>query len=82
VSGLGQDDRYLAIVRTVTSLAHALDMAVTAEGIETAEQLSRLRQAGCDKGQGYYFFRPLKAEAMGALLENRAGSDVVIPLER
>ena len=53
-----------AIVQSVTALAHALTMTVTAEGIETAAQLTVVRELGCDRGQGYYFARPLPPEAM------------------
>jgi EAL domain-containing protein (putative c-di-GMP-specific phosphodiesterase class I) len=41
---------------------------VTAEGIETSEQLERLRALGCDQGQGYFFSRPVPAEAAENLL--------------
>jgi EAL domain-containing protein (putative c-di-GMP-specific phosphodiesterase class I) len=39
-----------------------MGMRVLAEGIETAEQLARLKQLGCDDGQGFYFGRPAPAE--------------------
>lgn len=58
----------VAIVRALVALAHALDMDVTGEGFETAAQLSRLRDARCDHGQGFYFSRPLPAAAMDDLL--------------
>jgi EAL domain-containing protein (putative c-di-GMP-specific phosphodiesterase class I) len=47
-----------AIVSAVAGLAGMLDIAVTAEGIETQEQLSLVRAAGCGLGQGYLFGRP------------------------
>lgn len=56
------------IVRTILGLAHSLDMDVVAEGIETAEQASCLRSLGCRLGQGYYFAKPMAAEAVGAML--------------
>ncbi|MBD0268639.1 MAG: EAL domain-containing protein [Cyanobacteria bacterium Co-bin8] len=43
------------IVRTIINLAHNLDMTVTAEGIETIQQLELLQKMGCDLGQGYLF---------------------------
>jgi diguanylate cyclase (GGDEF)-like protein/PAS domain S-box-containing protein len=79
VRGLGQDDRYLAIVRTVTSLAHALEMSVTAEGIESAEQLARLRQAGCDRGQGYYFYRPVSSDVISEILRSESTAATAMP---
>jgi diguanylate cyclase (GGDEF)-like protein len=55
---LGQDTVTTAIVDAVTTLAHALGMRVTAEGVETSDQLALLRSIGCDDGQGYYFSSP------------------------
>jgi diguanylate cyclase (GGDEF)-like protein len=57
--GSGQDQ----IVQTIISLAHGLGMDVTAEGVETAEQLARLKALGCEMGQGYLFSRPVDQEA-------------------
>ena len=57
-----------AITGAVISLAHALQMRVVGEGIETAAQLERLRSLGCDVGQGYHFSRPLPRGEMGRLL--------------
>ncbi|MEV0154612.1 bifunctional diguanylate cyclase/phosphodiesterase [Micromonospora sp. NPDC050686] len=53
------DERILA---SLVSLAHALDVTVTAEGVETAEQAELLRAMGCDAAQGWYFGRPGPAE--------------------
>jgi diguanylate cyclase (GGDEF)-like protein len=58
VARLGGDTATAAIVEAVTTLSHALGMRVTAEGIETADQLAMLRSIGCDDGQGYYFSQP------------------------
>lgn len=63
------DPEALAIVRTVTTLGHALDISTTAEGIETVEQMRLLHLAGCVEGQGYLFAKPLRAEQIVALLE-------------
>jgi EAL domain-containing protein (putative c-di-GMP-specific phosphodiesterase class I) len=54
----------------IISLAHALGLKVIAEGVETEEQLDRLRELGCDLVQGYYFAHPLPGKAASALLEN------------
>jgi EAL domain-containing protein (putative c-di-GMP-specific phosphodiesterase class I) len=72
VRELESDNGSLAIVRAVISLAHALQMDVTAEGFETAAQLARLRDAYCDHGQGYYFAKPLPGEQMNRLLASVA----------
>ncbi|WP_240742107.1 putative bifunctional diguanylate cyclase/phosphodiesterase [Micromonospora zingiberis] len=53
------DERILA---SLVSLAHALDLTVTAEGVETVGQAERLRAIGCDAGQGWHFGRPAPAD--------------------
>jgi diguanylate cyclase (GGDEF)-like protein len=53
-----------AIVRAIVELAHALELHVTAEGVETAEQHEALRALGCDSMQGFLFARPMPADAM------------------
>ncbi len=69
VDGLGEKPEDTAIVEAVISLAHALGLRTVAEGIETTEQLKRLRDLGCEMGQGYYFSGALPAhEASGLLL--------------
>jgi diguanylate cyclase (GGDEF)-like protein len=50
------------IVRAIISLAHGLEMNVTAEGVETGEQLDRLKELACGYGQGFYFHRPLTSD--------------------
>jgi EAL domain-containing protein (putative c-di-GMP-specific phosphodiesterase class I) len=56
------------IVRTLMSLADNLGMDVTAEGVETLEQVTKLRTFGCKKGQGFFFSRPVSATNAEALL--------------
>jgi len=63
VSGMMVDPDSVAIVRAVLSLAEALGMSTTAEGIETVELATTLATLGCASGQGYYFARPLEADA-------------------
>lgn len=58
VSGLGQARDAEAIVTSVIAMAHAVDLTVVAEGVETAEQLDILRRLGCDQVQGFYLGRP------------------------
>jgi diguanylate cyclase (GGDEF)-like protein len=59
VANLTSQQNCRAIVAAITGLARGLDMDVTAEGVETLEQLSILQAAGCTNVQGFYFSRPL-----------------------
>jgi len=68
IKGLGHNREDTAIVHAVIAFAKALHLSVTAEGVETAEQLSQLRVLGCDRGQGYYFSEPLTADALDLLI--------------
>ncbi|HEY3706680.1 MAG TPA: EAL domain-containing protein [Terracidiphilus sp.] len=61
-------DQPLQIVRTIIELARVLNMDVVAEGIETREQYTLLRQMGCRYGQGFLFAKPLPAEDVSQLL--------------
>ena len=62
VREIAMDWPTLSIVRTFVSLAHDLGLRVTAEGIETADELGRLREMGCDYGQGYFLAPPLEPD--------------------
>ena len=59
----------MAIVRAVTGLGHSLRMKTTAEGVETVEQLDKLRGEGCTEVQGYFFSHPQPASELPSLLE-------------
>jgi EAL domain-containing protein (putative c-di-GMP-specific phosphodiesterase class I) len=74
VDGLADDPSDAAIVRIIVALAKSLNLAITGEGIETVEQLARLRELGCDQGQGFLFARPLTARDAAALLARTARS--------
>ena len=52
------------IVKSIIDLAHGLNLTVTAEGVETAEQMRLLRDHGCDVAQGYFVARPLEPEKL------------------
>ena len=51
-----------SLMRGIVTLAHGLGMRVTAEGVETRQQLDVVHSSGCDKVQGYFLGRPLPAE--------------------
>ncbi len=68
VTGMLADRDKVAIVRAILSLAQALGMKTTAEGVETNELAQTLTALGCTYGQGYVFARPLQADAAFAML--------------
>jgi predicted signal transduction protein with EAL and GGDEF domain len=68
VRGLPHSSEDVAIVGAVIELGHALSLSVTAEGVETPDQLANLQSAGCDTAQGFLFSRPQSPEIVEALL--------------
>ena len=68
ISHTGNDISNLEIVGTIITLAHSIGVDVTAEGVETAEQLAQLRELSCEYGQGYFFSPALDSEATKALI--------------
>lgn len=68
VMNVDQPGKGYAIVAAIVSLAHALGMKVTAEGMETPAQAEQLRTLQCDDIQGYGFHRPLQPKALERLL--------------
>jgi diguanylate cyclase (GGDEF)-like protein len=69
VSRMSHNPDDAAIVSAVISMGKALRLHVIAEGVETAEQLAFLLAQHCDEGQGYFFGRPMAAEALAVLLQ-------------
>ena len=72
VRDIGSRPDCLAIVTSIASLARQLGMSTTAEGVETAEQLTELQAAGCDEVQGFYFDRPKPLAATLAWFDGSA----------
>ncbi|MEZ5528862.1 MAG: EAL domain-containing protein [Porticoccaceae bacterium] len=69
ISNLETSEDTYAIVKAVIKLCHILSLQVIAEGVETAGQCSILKDLGCNYFQGYYFKRPMDAEAFSALID-------------
>jgi EAL domain-containing protein (putative c-di-GMP-specific phosphodiesterase class I) len=65
------DSTNIEIVRNIMALARNLDLNVTAEGTETAEQLAQLSALRCKCGEGYLFSKPLDRESVTRLLASK-----------
>ena len=73
VQGLGVDQEDERIVAAVVDLAANLGLRSIAEGVETPDQLDRLRELGCDQAQGYLFARPLPPDDVARPSSTRPG---------
>ncbi|MEV0128417.1 bifunctional diguanylate cyclase/phosphodiesterase [Dactylosporangium sp. NPDC050688] len=73
-AGTTQEPAATAFTRAIIDLGHQLDLQVTAEGVETAEQAVLLEHLQCRYAQGYLFARPAPAATMTAVLDARAGA--------
>ncbi len=67
----GNDHGSMAMMASSITVARAMDMSVTAEGVETQAQADMVRAAGCDQIQGWYYFKAITAEEIGEQLANR-----------
>jgi diguanylate cyclase (GGDEF)-like protein len=68
VRDLAERPDSIAIIRAVAALGHSFGMTTTAEGVETQEQLDKMRSEGCNEVQGYFFSRPVPAGQIARLL--------------
>ena len=68
VDDVGTSGGSPALARAVIEIAHSLDLAVVAEGIERPDQLTQLQAMGCDLGQGFLFAKPLDNHSMAKFL--------------
>ncbi|MEG3981327.1 EAL domain-containing protein [Microcoleus sp. T3B2] len=73
VSRIGADNSGVEIIQTIVTLARSRGMDIVAEGIETPTQLQKLRELGCELGQGYLFSRPVGSEKATELLGIKVG---------
>ena len=78
IDGLGRSPEDTAIVKATLAFASALDLKVTAEGVETREQLDELRTLGCHQAQGYLFARPVPAAEVPNLLREAAALALLV----
>jgi EAL domain-containing protein (putative c-di-GMP-specific phosphodiesterase class I) len=74
ISGLGVDSKDASIVIAIISMAKSLNLKVIAEGVETEEQMSFLRQHQCDEIQGYYLSRPIAADEVAGKIRRLSAS--------
>jgi EAL domain-containing protein (putative c-di-GMP-specific phosphodiesterase class I) len=81
VRGLPDNGEDQAIVNAVIELGHALSLSVTAEGVETREQLGNLQAAGCDTAQGFLFWRPEPPEVVERLFASNGEAVGSEPVE-
>lgn len=70
VRGIEENDKDKAILKAIIQLAGNLGLSVIAEGVETKTQLEFLCESMCDEVQGYYYYRPMPAEDVEAILKN------------
>lgn len=77
VSNVVENPNDAELVRATVALGHALGLATIAEGVETKIQAELLHSLGCAQAQGYYFGRPMSAQAMTRYLANAAGLAMV-----
>jgi diguanylate cyclase (GGDEF)-like protein/PAS domain S-box-containing protein len=68
INGIGSENKDSEILRIIVMLANCLGLDVIAEGVETSDQLNRLRSIGCQYYQGYYFSKPIKEESAEDLI--------------
>jgi diguanylate cyclase (GGDEF)-like protein len=68
INGLVESSHGAAVVEAIIGLGRALSLTVTAEGVETQEQLEALLRLNCDQAQGYHLGRPMRVEALQALM--------------
>jgi diguanylate cyclase (GGDEF)-like protein/PAS domain S-box-containing protein len=73
VAELATEPDDATIVRTVVAMAHALDLEVVAEGVETEEQLAFLREERCDRVQGFYFSKAVPRDELATYITQRRG---------
>ena len=75
IAAIAREARSRQLVKAIISMARTLDLTVTAEGIETADQATLLRDVDCQRGQGYFLARPANGEETFALIAGSRARD-------
>ena len=78
ISDMSTDRESVAIVRAIIAMSKACELLVVAEGVESEQQLSSLRQLQCDQFQGYLLSRPVDGSTMTELLTTRSRSTLAL----
>ena len=79
IASSASDAAGTAIVASITSLAHQLDLTVVAEGIETEQQRDVVNRVGCDLAQGFLFARPMPGPVFNELLDSTSRNRLAVP---
>ena len=74
IRDIPQDTEDRAITEAIIAMGKSLNLTVVAEGVETLEQETFLRDHGCDETQGFYFSRPIASDEFAALLRRNVAS--------
>jgi EAL domain-containing protein (putative c-di-GMP-specific phosphodiesterase class I) len=82
ISKIATGTTELAVVKSITNLAHALGLLVTAEGVESLRAWELLEEAGCDRIQGYYCGEPMSPPVLLGYLANRHSAPSGISVHR
>jgi PAS domain S-box-containing protein len=77
IASMETDHENLEIVRAIIMLAHTLGLTVVAEGVETEQQITQLKQMDCEMAQGYYFSQPVDDQSIVKLLAHAKGCGAV-----
>ncbi len=81
ITGLAADDGTREIVTAIIDLAHGLNLAVVAEGVETEQQRALVSRLGSDQGQGFHFCRPMLVDQLDhRILEPAGAAPIRLPL--
>ena len=76
IHGIGISKKDESIIKAIIVLAKNMELQITAEGVETQEQINFICEQDCDDIQGYYFFKPMPARDVQIILENEKNSNI------